>query len=185
MIWKSQNISRLFPILAEFLFTASEIELDHYYQKVGVRVAKWVAERVKTYDLRKLRNFCKNPEMLGFDGEYPADYPKGKFWHFDNKIETFHRKTVLLNLMNLPTIYNQHEHILKLPVCKWNGKQIRMQFKFPKTGGTNWRKWILSTNSWQPSTSYVICLKHFDKKYIGKGDQGKRFCLNKSLKPIP
>ena len=42
-------------------------------------VASRVAERLKTEDLRKLENFKKIPEMLGFDGEYPAVYPKAKF----------------------------------------------------------------------------------------------------------
>ena len=30
-------------------------------------------------DLRKLGNFQKIPEMLGFDGEYPVVQPKAKF----------------------------------------------------------------------------------------------------------
>ena len=30
-------------------------------------------------NLRKLVNLKKIPEMLGFDDEYPADYPKAKF----------------------------------------------------------------------------------------------------------
>ena len=55
------------------------MELNYYYQKVGVQVAKRVAERLKTYDLRKLQNLSKIPEMLGFDGEYPAGYLKGTF----------------------------------------------------------------------------------------------------------
>ena len=46
---------------------------------MNVRVASRVAERLDTWDLKKLRNFKKIPAMLGFDGEYQADHPKGKF----------------------------------------------------------------------------------------------------------
>ena len=45
----TQNILRLFHVLPQFPFTASETELDYYYQKVNVRVA----EQLKNY-LRKL-----------------------------------------------------------------------------------------------------------------------------------
>ena len=34
---------------------------------------------LKLKDLRKLENFKKIPETLGFDGEYPAVHPKTKF----------------------------------------------------------------------------------------------------------
>ena len=50
------------------------MKLDYYHQKVSARVASRVAER-----LRKLGNFQKIPEMLGFDGEYPVLQPKAKF----------------------------------------------------------------------------------------------------------
>ena len=36
---------------------------------------------VLTANKKKFSNFEKIPEMLGFDGEYPADHPEGKFWH--------------------------------------------------------------------------------------------------------
>ena len=42
---------------------------------MNVRVASRVAERVKT---QKLGNFKKIPEMLGYDGQYPAAHPKAK-----------------------------------------------------------------------------------------------------------
>ena len=35
-------------LLAQFLFTASETELDYYHQKISVRVALRVVERLKT-----------------------------------------------------------------------------------------------------------------------------------------
>ena len=70
-----QNICWLFHFLAQFVFTTSETELDYYHHRVNVRVA----ERLKTQELRKLGNFKEIPEILGFDGEYPATHPKAKF----------------------------------------------------------------------------------------------------------
>ena len=43
-----QNICRLFRVLSQFFFTTSETELDYYHQRVSVRVASRVAERLKT-----------------------------------------------------------------------------------------------------------------------------------------
>ena len=70
---------RLFHFSAQLFLTTSETELDYYHQKVSVRVASQVAERLKTEDLRKFGNFQKILEMLGFDGKYPAIQPKAKF----------------------------------------------------------------------------------------------------------
>ena len=85
-----QNICRLFHFLAQFVFTTSETELNYYHHRVNVQV--------ETYDLRKLGNFKKIPEMLGFDDEYPAVHPKAKFWGFSVKSRKklavkHHRKT--------------------------------------------------------------------------------------------
>ena len=70
-----QNISRLFHVLALFLFTTSEMALDYYNKKVNARVALRFTEQ------QKLGNFKKIPKMLRYDCEHPADHPKGKFWH--------------------------------------------------------------------------------------------------------
>ena len=51
------------------------MELDYYQQTVNVRVLSRVEEQ------QKLENLKKIPEMLGCDGEYPADNPQGKFWY--------------------------------------------------------------------------------------------------------
>ena len=53
--------------------------LGYYHEKVNLQVASQVAKLLKTYDLRKLRNFKKIPEMLGFDGEFPFVHQKAKF----------------------------------------------------------------------------------------------------------
>ena len=42
-----QNICRLFHFLAQFLFSASDTELDYYHHRVNVRVATQVAKRLK------------------------------------------------------------------------------------------------------------------------------------------
>ena len=55
------------------------MELDYYYQNVNLRVASRTAERLKTWDPRKLGNFKKMLEMLGFDDEYPTVHPKAEF----------------------------------------------------------------------------------------------------------
>ena len=78
--WKynlGQKICRLFNFF-QFLFTTCETELDYYHQKVNILVASRVAKRLKTYDLMKLRNLKKIPEMLGFDSDYPAVHAKAK-----------------------------------------------------------------------------------------------------------
>ena len=59
-----QNICRLSHFLAQFVFITSETELDYYHHRVNVRVASRVAERLKSWDLRKLGNFRKIAEML-------------------------------------------------------------------------------------------------------------------------
>ena len=51
---------------------------------MNVRVASWVAERLKTLR-EKLRSIGKIPEVLGIDGEYSAGQPSGKFWQLYHK----------------------------------------------------------------------------------------------------
>ena len=57
----AQNIWSHFE---SFLYTTNKLELDHYHQKVIVRVATWVGKPLKTYNLRKFRenswNFWKS-----------------------------------------------------------------------------------------------------------------------------
>ena len=52
---------------------------------------------------RKLENFKKITEILGFEGEYSASEPKSNFDVFGKKSQkisrkTFHRKTFFVNL---------------------------------------------------------------------------------------
>ena len=49
---------------------------------MNVRVVSPAAERHKTYDLGKLGNFKKIPEMLRFNRGYPAIHPKPNFDDF-------------------------------------------------------------------------------------------------------
>ena len=46
-----QNVCRLFHILTQFPLTKGKAELDYYHQKVNIRVASRVTERLKTQDL--------------------------------------------------------------------------------------------------------------------------------------
>ena len=46
---------------------------------MNVRVAPRVTERGKTFEVKKIENFNKIPEMLGFDGEYTTAHPQGRF----------------------------------------------------------------------------------------------------------
>ena len=46
---------------------------------MNVPVGSRAAKQIKTKDRNKLGNFKKIPEMLRFDGKYPAGKSKGKF----------------------------------------------------------------------------------------------------------
>ena len=48
-----QNICRLFHFLAKFFFTTNETELDYYHQKLNVRVASRVSERLKNQEISR------------------------------------------------------------------------------------------------------------------------------------
>ena len=50
------DILRLFDVLPNFPFTTSETMYDYYLQTWHIRVASRVAERLKTYNLRKSGN---------------------------------------------------------------------------------------------------------------------------------
>ena len=122
-----QNILRLFHFLVQFFFTTSETEIDYYYQKVHVQVALRVVKRLKTYDFRKLGNFKKISETLGFDGKYPAVHRKVKFWCFlvknckKSAVKYSIEKPILLNFVNLspafcPRLWNR---ALGMSLLKW------------------------------------------------------------------
>ena len=120
-----QNIQILFHFLVEFVFTTSEKELDYYHQKVNVRIASGVAERLKTQDFRKLGNFKKITEMLGFDGQYTAVHPKANFLRFLEKnckksaekhsIE----KLILLNFVNLSPTFCPGLYFISVNLEAW------------------------------------------------------------------
>ena len=58
-------------------------------------------------NLKKLRNFRKIPEILGFDGKCPAVHRKANFWRFlvknrkKSAVKHFIEKPVWLNFVNL------------------------------------------------------------------------------------
>ena len=61
--WK-KTFCRLFHVLAQFPFAIRESELNHYHQKVNLRVASRAEERLKTLDFRKLPNFKEISEII-------------------------------------------------------------------------------------------------------------------------
>ena len=78
---------------------------------MNVQVAPRVAKRLITYDLRKLGDFKKIPETLGFDGEYPAVNEKAKIWHILEKnckksaVTHSIEKPILVSFVNLSPIF--------------------------------------------------------------------------------
>ena len=85
--------------------------LDYYHQKVNTRIASRVAKLLKTYDLRKLRNFKQIPGMLELDRECQAGHLKKPILTFmlENRqksaIKHFIEKSILLNFAKLSTIF--------------------------------------------------------------------------------
>ena len=53
------KILKLFDVLPNFPFTTSETMRDYYLQTWYIRVASRIAERLTTWDLRKLGNVRK------------------------------------------------------------------------------------------------------------------------------
>ena len=55
----------------------------------------------------KLENFKKIPEVIGFDGEYPAVHPKAKFWRLlvknckKSAVNHSTEKPILVNFVNV------------------------------------------------------------------------------------
>ena len=49
------------------------------------------------------------------------------------------------------------------------------------------RRWTMFVNrvNWESDDSAVVGKKHFEQKYMKTGKEGKRYCLIKSLKPVP
>lgn len=72
--------------------------------------------------------------------------------------------------------------------CRSNyvGEEKTTVFSFPKDEDLR-KRWVKFVNrkDWNPTTSSFICIKHFESKYYKKGDNGNRYRLVKSLKPVP
>ena len=76
---KDKIFVAFFQVVAQFLVTKRERELDCYYQKVNSRTALRIAERPNTRNLDKKIVFKKTSEILAFDREQPMSHHKGKF----------------------------------------------------------------------------------------------------------
>ena len=72
--------------------------------------------------------------------------------------------------------------------CRSNyaGEDCTTVFSFPQDELLR-NRWIKFVNrkDWKPTSSSYICIKHFEEKYYKKGENDKRFRLNKKLKPVP
>ena len=73
------NILRLSNVLQNFPFTASEMMGDYYLQTWYIRAASRVAERLKSYDLRKLGNIRKVSKLHRMIAQCPGLPPTQKF----------------------------------------------------------------------------------------------------------
>ena len=66
------------------------------------------------------------------------------------------------------------------------GKEIVPVLLFSSDGDIeNRRIKFVMRKDWQPTSSAVIWIKHFEGKFLKKGEHEKRFRLIKTLKPIP
>ena len=70
------NIMRLFDILPNFPFAATETMRDYDLQTCYIRVASRVPERIKTEDLRKLGNIRKVSKLHRMIVQCPVSLPK-------------------------------------------------------------------------------------------------------------
>ena len=68
----------------------------------------------------------------------------------------------------------------------YKGEKIVPVFSFPSDEDIK-NRWIKFVNrkDWQPTSSALICIQHFEGKFLKKGEHEKRFRLIKTLKPIP
>ena len=71
-------------------------------------------------------------------------------------------------------------------LSNYKGEEIVPVFSFPSDEDIK-NRWIKFVNrkDWHPTSSAVICIKHFEGKFLKKGEHEKRFRLIKTLKPIP
>ena len=118
---------RLFNVLANFLFTKSETIRDYYLWTWHIRVASWVAERVRTQDLRRLGNIRKALKLHRIIAQCPVSPLKWKFcWYYQ---KTF--KNQKLNFSRSALLYTKTRVGVKYHVKDWG-------LRFPKPQVTSW-----------------------------------------------
>ena len=68
----------------------------------------------------------------------------------------------------------------------YGGKERPTVFSFSKEESLR-KIWIKFVNrkDWEPTRPSFICIKQFEEKYYRKGKIDKRYCLTKTLKPVP
>ena len=128
------NILRLFDALPNFRFTTSETVDDYYLCTWYIRVASRVAERLKTYDLRKLGNIRKVSKLDIITAQCPFLPPKWKNLYTSKKTFKFTMQTfpvvryfawILALVSNILWIIVQWDlqTNLQLPVAFVTGKE--------------------------------------------------------------
>ena len=98
------------------------------------------------------------------------------------KMKLFYYLSIVLihcyPLVNKCCIYN----------CRFNyaGENHTVVFSFPRDDDLK-KIWVRFVNrkDWSPSNSSVICIKHFEKKYLKMGERKKRCRLHMRKKPVP
>ena len=84
----------------------------------------------------------------------------------------------ILDMVNKCCIYNCRS--------KYTGGNHTVVFSFPRDDDLK-KIWVIFVNrkDWSPSNSNVICIKHFEKKYLKMREGKKRCRLDMSMKPVP
>ena len=89
------NIMELYIVLVKVRFAAGKTRLDIYCHKPGRRVASQVAERRKTWDLRKLWNNRKISNLVGV--YYPVPPPEIKLYEQSKKCKRRCQNSLVLS----------------------------------------------------------------------------------------
>ena len=74
------NILELHILLLQVRLATSKTKFDIWYHKIGIRIASRVAERCKTYDLRKIGNVGKILSLVGDIAQFPVSFSEIKPW---------------------------------------------------------------------------------------------------------
>ena len=89
-----------FTVLVLVQFMTSKTGLDIQYNKLGVQVASWVPEQIKTSDLRKLQNIRKTLKLSEDTPYCPVPPPEMNFWQQQSEQQQYKSRKVFLIFFN-------------------------------------------------------------------------------------